>query len=299
MKAQRFFWPLYLVLLLGAALAGSEAIASFIVPSWPARDMRPIEVAPSPDVAYNDWALRDRPRSFERPADVRFRSILVGDSFLEGVFLRAPLSAFVEQRLAAAGQTDAEAINFGVSATGPRHYYYRIKNVGPDIEAGRHRAGRLRRQRFRPDALRRLDAAADRRAAAALPARRPGAAHDLARRQPPRPLGVRPQQQDHRRRIRPAERVAQAAGRSAARPGRAAPQAELLSRAQRRGDPRDPVARRRQVLDGFCQAAPRPGIPRGLAAVGHDRLGDRHLDHAARRRGGRPPRRHARWSTRR
>jgi hypothetical protein len=129
-KAQRFFWPLYLLLSLGAALAGSEAIASFIVPSWPARDMRPIEVAALPDVAYNDWALRDRPRSFERPADVRFRSILVGDSFLEGVFLRAPLSAFVEQRLAAAGQTDAEAINFGVSATGPRHYYYRIKNVG-------------------------------------------------------------------------------------------------------------------------------------------------------------------------
>jgi hypothetical protein len=129
-KAQRFFWPLTLVLVLAAALAGSEAIASFIVPSWPARDMRPIEVAPLPDVAYNDWALRDRPRSFERPADVRFRSILVGDSFLEGVFLRAPLSSFVEQRLAAAGQTDAEAINFGVSATGPRHYYYRIKNIG-------------------------------------------------------------------------------------------------------------------------------------------------------------------------
>ena len=130
MKAQRFFWPLTLVLVLAAALAGSEAIASFIVPSWPARDMRPIEVAPVPDVAYNDWALRDRPRTFERPADVRFRSILVGDSFLEGVFLRAPLSSFVEQRLAAAGQTDAEAINFGVSATGPRHYYYRIKNIG-------------------------------------------------------------------------------------------------------------------------------------------------------------------------
>jgi hypothetical protein len=129
-KAQRFFWPLYLVLSLAAALAGSEAIASFIVPSWPARDMRPIEVAPVPDVAYNDWSLRDRPRSFERPADVRFRSILVGDSFLEGVFLGAPLSAFVEQRLAAAGLTNAEAINFGVSATGPRHYYYRIKNIG-------------------------------------------------------------------------------------------------------------------------------------------------------------------------
>ncbi|SEP48259.1 hypothetical protein SAMN02990966_07009 [Rhodospirillales bacterium URHD0017] len=130
MKAQRVFWPLYLVLLLGAALAGSEAIASFVVPSWPARDMRPIEVSSSADVIYNDWALRDRPRSFDRPAGVRFRSILVGDSFLEGAFLRAPLSSFVEQRFAAAGQTDIEAVNFGVSATGPHHYYYRIKNVG-------------------------------------------------------------------------------------------------------------------------------------------------------------------------
>lgn len=130
MKAHRFFWPLYLVLLIGAALAGSEAIASFVVPSWPARDLRPIEVRPLPNVTYNDWALRDRPRSFERPPGVRFRSILVGDSFLEGIFLKAPLSAVVEQRFAAAGQTDVEAINFGVSATGPRHYYYRIRNVG-------------------------------------------------------------------------------------------------------------------------------------------------------------------------
>jgi len=129
-KAHRFFWPLYLILMIAAAIAGSEAIASFIVPSWPARDLRPIEVSPSPDVIYNEWALRDRPRSFDRPPGVRFRSLLVGDSNLEGVFLRAPLSSFVEQRFAAAGQTDSEAINFGVSATGPRHYYYRIKNVG-------------------------------------------------------------------------------------------------------------------------------------------------------------------------
>lgn len=129
MKAQRFFWPLYVIVLLGATLAGSEAIASFVVPSWPSRDLRPIAVSSTPQITYNDWALRDRPRSFERPPGVRFRSILVGDSFLEGNFLPAPLSAAVEQRFAAAGQTDVEAINFGVSATGPRHYYYRIKNV--------------------------------------------------------------------------------------------------------------------------------------------------------------------------
>ncbi len=129
MKAQRLFWPVYVLLLMGAALAGSEAIASFVVPSWPARDLRPIEVTSSGDVAYNDWGLRDRPRTFERPANVRFRSVLVGDSFLEGAFLKEPLAARVEQRFAAAGQADMEAINFGVSATGPRHYYYRIKNV--------------------------------------------------------------------------------------------------------------------------------------------------------------------------
>ena len=49
----------------------------------------------------------------------------------------------------------------------------------------------------------------------------------------------------------------------------------------------------------FARQHPDQRIPRGLAAVGHDRLGDRHLDHAAHCRGGRPPRRHARWSTRR
>jgi hypothetical protein len=104
------------------------------VPSWPARDLRPIEVSSAGGVTYNDWGMRDRPRTFERPSDVRFRAVLVGDSFLEGNFIRAPLSAFVEERFAAAGQTDMEAINFGVSATGPRHYYYRIKNVALNLK---------------------------------------------------------------------------------------------------------------------------------------------------------------------
>lgn len=130
MKRRLLFWPLYLLLLLVVAVAGSEAIASFLVPSWPARDIRPLPVVSAGDVIYNDWALRDRPRTFERPADVRFRSVLVGDSFLEGPFLKAPLSAFVEQRLAASGNADMEAINLGVSGTGPQQYYYRIKDVG-------------------------------------------------------------------------------------------------------------------------------------------------------------------------
>lgn len=134
MNARRLFWPLFAALLAATTLAGSELVASLLVPSWPARDIRPIAVTSTPEIAYNDWSLRDRPRQVERPADVRFRALLVGDSFLEGAFIRAPLSAFVEERLAGAGPADAEAINFGVSATGPPQYYYRIRDVGLKLE---------------------------------------------------------------------------------------------------------------------------------------------------------------------
>ena len=130
MNTRRLFWPLFAALLAATTLAGSELVASFLVPSWPAREIRPIAVASTPGIAYNDWALRDRPRRIERPGDVRFRALLVGDSFLEGAFIRAPLSAFVEERLARSGEADAEAINLGVSATGPPHYFYRVRNVG-------------------------------------------------------------------------------------------------------------------------------------------------------------------------
>ena len=150
MSARRLFWPIYLLLLLGATLAATEGVASLVVPSYPARDLRPIPAdvlqrnlaeafAATPDLVpvFNDWALRDRPRSVERPPDVRFRSVLVGDSFLEGFFVRAPLSAYVERRWAQGGHSDMEAINFGVSATGPRQYYYRIRDLAlrlrPDV----------------------------------------------------------------------------------------------------------------------------------------------------------------------
>ncbi|MCA0301845.1 MAG: hypothetical protein LCH95_05510 [Proteobacteria bacterium] len=129
MDVRRLFWPVFVTVLAAATLAGSELVASLLVPSWPARDIRPIAVTSAPGIAYNDWSLRDRPRQFERPADIRFRSVLVGDSFLEGAFIRAPLSAFVEERMARAGQADAETINFGVSATGPPQYHYRIRDV--------------------------------------------------------------------------------------------------------------------------------------------------------------------------
>jgi hypothetical protein len=137
-----WFWPIYILLLLGVTLAGTEFVSSFLVPSWPARDLRPISAgalgenvatvfADSPGLTphYNDWGVRDRPRSIERPADVRYRSVLVGDSFLEGYFIPAPISQLIEQRWASEGHADAEAINLGIAATGPRQYYYRIKRV--------------------------------------------------------------------------------------------------------------------------------------------------------------------------
>jgi hypothetical protein len=137
-----WFWPIYILLLLGVTLAGTEFVSSFLVPSWPARDLRPISAgalgenvstmfADSPRLIphYNAWGVRDRPRSIEWPADVRYRSVLVGDSFLEGYYIPAPISELVEQRWASEGHTDAEAINLGIAATGPRQYYYRIKRV--------------------------------------------------------------------------------------------------------------------------------------------------------------------------
>ena len=299
MKAQRFFWPLYPRP--GARRGargqrGDRLVHRAVV----ARARHAADRSGTRARRRLQRLVAARPATIVRASRGRALSLHPGRRQLPR--RRLPAGAAVGLRRAAPGRGWPDrrgGDQFRRLGDGTAPLLLSHQERRPGIEAGRHRAGRLCRQRFRLDTLRRLDAAADRRAAAALPARRPGAAHDLARRQPPRPLGVRPQQQDHRRRIRPAQRMAQAAGGSAARPDRAAPQAELLSPPERRGDPRDPVARRRQVLDGLRQAAPGSGIPRGLAAVGHDRLGDRHLDHAAHCRGGRPPRRHARWSTRR
>lgn len=148
MSRRLWLWPVYFLALLGVTVAGAEFIASFSAPSWPARDLRPIPVeamqvnaakafADGLELHYNDWAIRDRPRSIERPSDVRFRSVLVGDSFLEGSYHTPPLSELIERRWADEGRTGMEAINLGINATSPRHYYYRIRNVAvrldPDV----------------------------------------------------------------------------------------------------------------------------------------------------------------------
>lgn len=150
MQPRSWFWTVYGLILLATLWGGTEFIASSMVPPFPARDLRPVSAEslreaqvrafiedPALVPNYNDWAMRDRARSFARPASVKLRSVIVGDSFVEGFFVSAPLPERMEQRWAARQRTDAEAINFGVIGTGPEQYYYRIRNVAlrlkPDV----------------------------------------------------------------------------------------------------------------------------------------------------------------------
>jgi hypothetical protein len=77
---------------------------------------------------------------------------LRGDSFVESKFTPLSLPAAVKQRLLAADRR-VETIDLGVPGTGPRSYYYRIRDVGltlsPDaillFFAASRRTGRTRR----------------------------------------------------------------------------------------------------------------------------------------------------------
>ena len=126
-------------LLTGATLAGIVAMASAFAPSWPARAMVPRPpweprtlAAPfrqqpwlaDPD---NSWGMRDRERSFDKPPGV-YRTVFIGDSFVESRFTPKSLPALVQQKLDPEGK-HLEAISFGVSAIGPREYFYRLRDV--------------------------------------------------------------------------------------------------------------------------------------------------------------------------
>jgi hypothetical protein len=125
-------------------LAGLEVVSSFVVPSWPARELRPIEALNLPTLAiltgshavphYNSWGLNDRERSLQKPAGTAFRTVMVGDSFLEGPFVSRPVGARVEGLLQAQGDRGMEVVNLGISATGPPQYYYRIRNVALSLQ---------------------------------------------------------------------------------------------------------------------------------------------------------------------
>ena len=134
------YWIAYAVLLLAATVAGLEFLSSFVAPTWPARELRPVEVplsqpssasnAPNPRLTYNSWLMRDWERTVAKPSTVDFRTVLIGDSFLEGGFVSRPLPAQVEEYWPKTSRPGSfEAINLGVSATDPNNYYYRIKNV--------------------------------------------------------------------------------------------------------------------------------------------------------------------------
>ncbi len=103
-----------------------DVVASLFTPSWPARDLRPIRVAQSiqyfPQV--NSWGLRDEEHSFKKE---RKRIVFLGDSFLEGGPNCNALSQYVRAMLQG---NNTELINLGVSATGPEHYFYRMKRIG-------------------------------------------------------------------------------------------------------------------------------------------------------------------------
>lgn len=128
-------------ILVAAIPVGIELVASFLTPAWPAYLLRPVPISRDavarwhssmPDIAFatNSWLMRDRERSVTKPEGSAFRSVFIGDSFLEGGFTRAALPSRIEGILVGKGQEDIEAVNLGVAGTSPVEYYYRLRDVG-------------------------------------------------------------------------------------------------------------------------------------------------------------------------
>lgn len=140
MKRRSLLWFLYSLVLVATTLGGAETVAWIATPSWPGYLLRPAPVGAfaiaqwaggMPDITFavNSWQMRDREHSLAKPPDVAFRTLFVGDSFLEGGFTRAALPQRVEGLLVEARQEDAEVINLGVAGTSPIEYFYRIREV--------------------------------------------------------------------------------------------------------------------------------------------------------------------------
>lgn len=137
------FGALFGVILIATSLVGIEVLSSFYVPTWPARAMNPREPAPvrvlptpfknqpwfaDPD---NSWGMRDSERTIDKPPGT-WRAIFVGDSFVDSRFTPLSLPAAVQQRMPPSQKV--EAINFGVPATDPRSYYFRIRDVAVELQ---------------------------------------------------------------------------------------------------------------------------------------------------------------------
>jgi hypothetical protein len=79
----------------------------------------------------NSWGMRDRERALTKPPEI-FRAVFIGDSFVESRFTPQSLPAAVQQRVDPS-EGRIEAVNLGVSGTGPRSYYFRIRDVALDL----------------------------------------------------------------------------------------------------------------------------------------------------------------------
>jgi lysophospholipase L1-like esterase len=126
-----WYWLAYGVALTAVTVAGLEVLSASIVPPWPTRELRAVKVGSG--VGHNSWGMRDRERTIAKPAGT-FRTVLIGDSFLEGARVTKALGERMEDDWAAAGRHDMEAVNLGVSATGPAQYFHRIRNVALDLQ---------------------------------------------------------------------------------------------------------------------------------------------------------------------
>jgi hypothetical protein len=78
MKHKRlWFSGIFAALLVAVTVAGLEFLSSFVVPPWPSRELRPIEVSNAsvastltgtqPVPTYNSWGMRDREHPLEKP----------------------------------------------------------------------------------------------------------------------------------------------------------------------------------------------------------------------------------------
>jgi hypothetical protein len=130
-----WFWAAYAVLLTAVTIAGLEFLASFVVPPWPARELRPIAV--TNDAArsekFNSWGLLDREYALQKATGIS-RTVLVGDSFLEGAFVSKSVGTRIEELWQSEGQSNREVVSLGISATGPPQYYYRIRNIALSLQ---------------------------------------------------------------------------------------------------------------------------------------------------------------------
>ena len=139
---KRIYAIVFGLILAGITLVGLEVLASLEAPPWPARALRstpPVPVQPTDFASLaekpwifepvNSWGMRDKERSIAKPAGGGFRSVFIGDSYLEFQLTRVTVPGEVERRFIEAGQPNAEMINLGISATDPRSYYYRMRDV--------------------------------------------------------------------------------------------------------------------------------------------------------------------------